>query len=90
MGLFDIELPNDTAICSQCGNTYGIHGWHTCWPIDKAVKEAIAARDKDWIAWFEGHYDTLCVIDCDAKDRGHGCIIIRADKWEARKKEINP
>jgi hypothetical protein len=50
----------------------------------------LAARDKDWIAWGEGHYDTLCVIDCDAKDRGHGCIIIRADKWEARKKEINP
>jgi hypothetical protein len=81
---FDIELPNDTAICSQCGNTYSIHGWHTCWPIDKAVKEAIEARDKDWIAWGEQ----------ECKNHAHFCKGILQREclmcWRERKKEINP
>jgi hypothetical protein len=81
MGLFDIELPNDTAICSQCGNTYSIHGWHTCWPIDKAVKEAITARDKDWIKWGEAIMQKNWETDHD--------ISIYECQWAERKKEIN-
>jgi hypothetical protein len=83
---FDIELPNDTAICSQCGNTYGIHGWHTCWPIDKAVKEAIAARDKWWIEKIEDN----CTYSKEPGEFNVDVDImeITLQDWQRIKKEI--
>ena len=50
MSLFSVELPDNTAICPQCGVKYDIYGFHSCGgSIDEAVKEAIAIRDKWWI-----------------------------------------
>jgi predicted Abi (CAAX) family protease len=48
MSLFNVELPDNTAICPQCGVTYDVHGFHSCGSIDEAVKDAIAIRDTEW------------------------------------------
>ena len=48
MSFLNVELPDNTAICSQCGMTYDIHGFHSCGSIDKAVKDAIAICDTEW------------------------------------------
>jgi hypothetical protein len=47
MSLFGIELPDDTAICPQCGIKYDIHGWHTCGPRPEAtMSELLTAEEK--------------------------------------------
>ena len=48
MSLFNVELPDNTAICPQCGVKYDIYGFHSCGSIDEAVKKALAIRDTEW------------------------------------------
>ena len=88
MSLFHVELPNNTAICPQCGVTYDIHGFHSCGSIDKAVKEAIAINNADWIEWVEKNLDDMyptCGQPTKSKCKDCSC---EWKQWTERKKSL--
>ena len=74
MSLFNVELPDNTAICPQCGIKYDIHGWHTC----DSITNALAARDKEWVEFIES-------ITSGADPN---LTYIKTKKWQERKKSL--
>lgn len=99
MSLFRVELPDNTAICPQCEAKYDIHGWHTCGSIDEAIKSAIAACDKEWVADIKGAWNEYVIypITIDS-ERSAGCTRVTFDrkpefpefliKWQQLKQEL--
>ena len=81
-------MPNTTSyVCAHCGQIYDPGFAHVC-RVSRLIAEAIAARDKWWVKWFDD-----LIMGCDG---GYGpeckdkpiILDISINQWQSLKQSL--